>query len=177
MPQKSVAKPNGNAAAKVVVFGFGTGERPHAAWFPHAQAEPARAAAKQPRLNVIDVTNGHATDLVGKLPAGQIHAPGPAMVPFVRGDLYEKVVATLNPHGEAGLEPGETILTDMPTSWDAIKPGHLVLFHEGLGDGWWEAIVVNRSGDKVTLRCWDYPGYSKFTMRIADIALINPAAS
>ena len=90
MPQKSVAKPNGNAAAKVVVFGFGTGERPH--------------------------RNAH----------------------------------------QLGRD----------------QAGHLVLFHEGLGDGWWEAIVVNRSGDKVTLRCWDYPGYSKFTMRIADIALM-----
>ncbi|MGC2825618.1 MAG: hypothetical protein WA322_15485 [Pseudolabrys sp.] len=95
------------------------------------------------------------------------HAPHP----------YEKVVATLNPRGEAGREPGETVVTDMPTSWDAIKPGHLVLFHECLADGWWEAIVVNRSGDKVTLRCRDFPGYGKFTMRVTDIALVNPARS
>jgi hypothetical protein len=95
------------------------------------------------------------------------------MVPPVREDLYEKVVTTLNPRGEAGLEPGETVVTDMPTSWDAIKPGHLVLFHEGLADGWWEAIVVSRSGDKITLRCRDFPGYSKFTMRVTDIALLG----
>lgn len=150
-------------------------DRPHAAWFPRTQADQARAAAKQLRLNVIDVPNGRAADLVGKLPAGQIHAAGPGMVPPVREDLYEKVVTTLNPRGEAGLEPGETVVTDMPTSWDAIKPGHLVLFHEGLADGWWEAIVVSRSGDKITLRCRDFPGYSKFTMRVTDIALLNPA--
>jgi hypothetical protein len=98
MTQKSVPRSNGNAAAKVVVFGFGHYDKPHAAWFPHTQADAARAAAKQLRFNVIDVTNGHAADLVGKLPAGQIHAPGPAMVPTVREDLYEQVVATLNPH-------------------------------------------------------------------------------
>ena len=175
MTQKSVPKPNNDAAAKVVVFGFGNDDRPHVAWFPHTQAEPARAAAKQLRLNVIDVPNGRTAELVVKLPAGQIHTPGPGMVPTVREDLYEKVVATLNPRGEAGLEPGETVVTDMPTCWDAIKPGHLVLFHEGLADGWWEAIVVSRSGDKVTLRCRDFPSYGKFTMRVTDIALVNPA--
>ena len=177
MSQKSGQKASGTAAAKVVLFGFGNGERPRAAWFPHAQAEPARAAANQLRLNVITVTNGHAADLVGKLPPGQIHAPGPAMVPPVRDDLYEKVVTTLNPRGEAGRAPADPVVTDMPTSWDAIKPGHLVLFHEGLGDGWWEAIVVDRSADKVTLRCRDFPGYGKFTVLITDIALINPKAS
>jgi hypothetical protein len=177
MTQKSVAKPSSAAAGKVVVFGYGNDDRPRAAWFPPTQAEPARAAAKQLQLNVIEVTNGTAADLIAKLPAGQIHAAGPAMIPPVREDLYAKVVVTLNPRGEAGLEPGETVVTDMPTNWDGIKPGHLVLFHEGLGDGWWEAIVIARSGDKVTLRCRDFPSYSKFTMRITDIALLNPAAS
>ena len=177
MPQNSVSKSNGNAAAKVIVFGYGNDDRPHAAWFPHDQADAARAAAKQLRFNVIDVPNGQAADLVGKLPAGQIHTPGPGMVPTVRSDLFEKVVVILNAHGEAGLKPGEPVVADMPTSWDAIKPGHLVLFHEGLGDGWWEAIVVNRANNKLTLRCRDYPGYATFAVSITDIALINPAAS
>ena len=165
------------AAGKVVVFGLDSNWRPHAAWFPHTQADQARAAAKQLRLNVIEVANGRPADLVGKLPAGQIHAAGPAMVPPIREDLYEKVVATLNPRGEAGREPGETVVTDMPTSWDAIKPGHLVLFHECLADGWWEAIVVNRSGDKVTLRWRDFPGDAKFTVPVLTVALLNPTAS
>ena len=68
-------------------------------------------------------------------------------------------------------------MTDMPTSWDAIKPGHLVLFHECLADGWWEAIVVNRSGDKVTLRWRDFPGDGKFTVPVLTVAILNPTAS
>jgi hypothetical protein len=124
MTQKSVAKPSADPSSKVVVFGLDSNWRPHAAWFPHTQADQARAAAKQLRLNVIEVANGRAAELVGKLPAGQIHAAGPAMVPPIREDLYEKVVATINPHGEAGQEPGEPIATDLPsTYWDAIKPG------------------------------------------------------
>ena len=88
------------------MFGLDSNWRPHAAWFPKAKADPARTAAKQLRLNVIEVTNGTAADLIAKLPAGQIHAAGPAMVPPVREDLYEKVVTTINPRGEAGKESG-----------------------------------------------------------------------
>ena len=179
MTQKSGTKPNSAAAGKVVVFGLDSNWRPHAAWFSHTQADQARAAAKQLRLNVIVVANGTAADLVAKLPAGQIHAAGPAMVPPVREDLYEKVVATINPHGEAGQDPGEPIGTDFPSSyWDAIKPGHVVLAQESLIGGWYEAIVVGRKSDKVTLRSRDYPGYPKFTVPMTAVALLlNPTAS
>jgi hypothetical protein len=178
MTQKSGTKPNSAAAGKVVVFGLDSNWRPHAAWFSHTQADQARAAAKQLRLNVIDVANGAAADLVGKLPAGQIHAAGPAMVPPIREDLYEKVVATINPHGEAGQDPGDPIGTDFPSSyWDAIKPGHVVLAKESLIEGWFEAVVVGRTGNKVTLRSRDYPGYPNFTVLVMTVALVGPAAS
>ena len=177
MTQKSGTKPNSAAAGKVVVFGLDSNWRPHAAWFPHTQADQARAAAKQLRLNVIVVANGTAADLVAKLPAGQIHAAGPAMVPPVREDLYEKVVATINPRGEAGQDPGAPVVTDLPETWAAIKPGHLVLAQDSLVGGWYEAIVVGRTGDKVTLRSRDYPGFPNFTVPVKAVALVGPAAS
>jgi hypothetical protein len=178
MAQKSGTKPNSAAAGKVVVFGLDSNWRPHAAWFPKAQAEPARAAANQLRLNVIEVANGTAADIVGKLPAGQIHAAGPATVPPVGEELYEQVVATINPHGEAGKEPGEPIPAEFPSSyWDALKPGHVVLAQDSLIGGWYEAIVVSRTGNKVTLRSRDYPGYPKFTVPVMTVALLNPTAS
>jgi hypothetical protein len=177
MTQKSVGKSKADPSAKLIVFGVDKDCRPHAAWFPKDQAEPARVAAKQLRLNVIAVTNGIAADLVVKLPAGRIHANGPGAVPPVREDLYEKLVATINPRGEAGRDSSEPVVTDLPASWDAIKPGHLVLIHESLAEGWWEAIVVGRTGDKVTLRMRDYPGYPTFTMRVTELALLNPAGA
>ena len=177
MPQKSVAKPNAEPAGKVVVFGLDSNWRPHAAWFPQDKADQARTAAKQLRLNVVEVPNGSAADLVGKLPAGQIHAAGPAMVPPIREDLYEKVVATINPRGEAGKDPGAPILTDLPETWAAIKPGHLVLAQDSLIGGWYEAIVVGRTGDKLTLRSRDYPGYPNFAVPVTAVALVGPAAS
>jgi hypothetical protein len=119
--------------------------------------------------------SGTAADLVAKLPPGRIHAPGPGMVPTVREDLYEKLVATINPRGEAGQNPGEPTATDLPGSWDAIKPGHLVLAQDSLVEGWWAAVVVDRTGDKVTLRWRDYPGWPKFGVRATAVALIGPA--
>src|ERR1017187_9995530 len=178
MPQKSGTKPNSAVAGKVVVFGLDSNWRPHAAWFSQTQADQARAAAKQLRLNVIVVANGTAADLVTNLPAGQIHAAGPAMVPPVREDLYEKVVATINPHGEAGHDPGEEITPDFPSTWwDAIKPGHVVLAQDSLIQGWYEAIVVGRTAGKLTLRCRDYPAYAKFTVPVTSVALVNPTGA
>ena len=178
MPQKSVAKPNASPSAKVVVFGLDSNWRPRAAWFPHDKADQARTAANQLRLNVIEVANGSAADLIGKLPAGQLHAAGPAMVPPIREDLYEKIVTTINPHGEAGKESSEAIAADFPSSyWDAIKPGHVVLVQESLIEGWYEAVVVSRTADKLTLRSRDYPGYPKFTVPVTTVALVNPTGS
>jgi hypothetical protein len=177
MTQKSVAAPTVVVSGKVVVFGLDSNWRPHAAWFPPTQTDQARAAAKQLRLNMIEVTNGTAADLVAKLPAGQIHAAGPAMVPPIREDLYERIIATFNPRGEAGKEPDAPILTDLPETWAAIKPGHLVLAQDSLIDGWYEAIVVGRTGDKLTLRWRDYPGHPKFSVRATAVALVSPAAS
>jgi hypothetical protein len=126
---------------------------------------------------MIEVTNGTAADLIAKLPAGQIHAAGPAMVPPIQEDLYERIVATFNPRGEAGKEPDASILTDLPESWAAIKPGHLVLAQDSLIDGWYEAIVVGRTGDKLTLRWRDYPGHPKFSVRATAVALVSPVGS
>ena len=160
------------------MFGLDSNWRPHAAWFPQDKADQARTAAKQLRLNVIEVANGSAADLVTKLPAGQIHAAGPAMVPPIREDLYEKIVATINPHGEAGKESSDPIAADFPsTYWDAIKPGHLVLVQESLIEGWYEAVVVGRTADKLTLRSRDYPGYPKFTVPVTTVALVNPTGA
>jgi hypothetical protein len=174
MTQKSAVKLSSDSSGKVVVFGICDDDKPHVAWFPKTQTDAARVAAKQLRLNVIDVTNGKAADVLAKVPPGRIHAPGTGMVPAVGTDLYEKVIATLNPRGEAGQTPDTPIVTDLPASFIAIKPGHLVLTNESLVDGWWEAIVVDRSGDKVTLRMRDYPAYGKFTVPVTAVALLNP---
>jgi hypothetical protein len=177
MTQKPTANSNGTSSIKVIVFGVDGECKPHAAWFPKEHADTARTAGKQLRFNVIEVTNGIAAELVSKLPAGRIHANGPGIVPAIREDLYEKVVAAINARGEAGREPGEPTAPDYPTSWDAIKPGHVVLASDTLVEGWWAAIVVARAGDKLTLRWRDYPGWPKVTVRASAVALVTATAS
>ena len=178
MPQKSAAKSNPAPSAKVVVFGIDDDKwLPRAAWFPKSQADAARAAARQFHLNVVEVTNGTAADLGAKIPAGQIHATGPSVVPPIREDLYEKVVAAINPRGKAGQAPGQPTDPAFRGTWDAIKPGHLVLARESLRQGWYEAMVVDKTGDKVTLQWRDYGGHPNFTVPVADVAVLNPTRS
>ena len=119
---------------KVVVFGIDSSWRPHAAWFPPTQGKPGAKAAKQLRLNVIDVTNGTAADLIAKLPAGQIHAAGPAMVPpSPRRPVREGCCRHQSTRARRAKNPGEPTTAGLPwRTWATIKPGHLVLIQDSL---------------------------------------------
>jgi hypothetical protein len=64
----------------------------------------------------------------------------------------------------------------LPRSRDEIAPGHLVIARETLEMGWWEAIVVERTGDLVTVRYRNYPQYPNMVRHRSAIALISPAA-
>ena len=61
-------------------------------------------------------------------------------------------------------------------SWQRLPRNHqleknvqlrLVIAQENLDYGWWEAIVLQRSGDMFTLRYRDYPKLPKFVYGIA----------
>jgi len=160
---------------KLVVFGVDDECRPHAAWFPKTKAEPARAAAKQLGFNVSEVSNGVASDLIPKLSEGRIHTAGANAIPEIREDVYAKVVSALNAKGEAGQDRATPVVSERPASFDAIKPGHVLLAQESLVLGWWEAVVLSRSGDKLTLRWRDYPKQAAVTVPLSAVALLNPS--
>ena len=61
-------------------------------------------------------------------------------------------------------------------TWDEIGPGHLVIAQETLEYSWWEAIVIERNGDMLTLRFRDYPKLPKFVRHRKAVALISAAA-
>ena len=67
------------------------------------------------------------------------------------------------------------VASGLPKSWDEIAPGHLVVAQEALDNGWWEAIVLDRNGDMLTLRFRDYPKLPKFARHRAAVALISTA--
>ena len=51
-----------------------------------------------------------------------------------------------------------------------------MIARETLEVGWWEAVVVERNGDLVTVRYRDYPGCPNMIRHRSAIALISPAA-
>ena len=177
MTQKAAVKSKADVSTKIVVFGVDDNFRPHAAWFPKAKTEAAQTAAKQLRLNIAEVATGSTAGLITKIPEGRIHTAGPGLVPTISEELYESVIAAINPKGEAGQDPAKPVAPELPANWDAVKVGHMVLARESLVLGWWEAIVVERTGDIVTLRWRDYPAQPKFTAPLKMIALFNPKAS
>jgi hypothetical protein len=70
--------------------------------------------------------------------------------------------------GTAPAAPG------LPTSWDDVAVGHLVIAQESLGDGWWEAIVLARDGDMLTLKWRDYPWQPNVLRHAGSVALLKP---
>ena len=61
---------------------------------------------------------------------------------------------------------------DLPRSWDEIEPGHLVIARETLECGWYEAVVIERNDDLLTLRWRDYPLPPDFVRHRSVVALI-----
>ena len=63
----------------------------------------------------------------------------------------------------------------MPKSWADIKVGSLVIAHESVVDGWWEAIVTEVNGDKLTIKWRDYPRQPTVIRGKAEIAFLAKA--
>jgi hypothetical protein len=78
--------------------------------------------------------------------------------------------------GEAPQAKPDPAPQDLPKSWDEVAPGHLVIAKETLEIGWWEAVVVERNGDLVTVKYRDYPQYPPMVQHRSAIALITPPA-
>ena len=64
----------------------------------------------------------------------------------------------------------------LPKTWTDIKPGNLVIAHENHIEGWWEAIVVEVAGDKLTLRWRDYPKTPPIVRTATEVALLYPGS-
>jgi hypothetical protein len=54
-----------------------------------------------------------------------------------------------------------------------VAPGHVVLARETLECGWWEAVVIERNGDLVTVRYRDYPDFLPRIRHRSVVALLS----
>src|SRR5258708_26456145 len=66
------------------------------------------------------------------------------------------------------------VSSGLPRSWESIAVGQMVLVHESPSDGWWEATVLKREDEILTLRFRDYPKQPTFIRHINTVALVNP---
>ncbi len=97
----------------------------------------------------------------------------------IRQSLYSQIIVELavEPQAAVGKDQDELpVATGLPRTWDEIAPGHLVIAQENLEYGWWEAVVIGRDGDMLTLRFRDYPKLPKFFRHRNAIALMSPPA-
>ena len=195
-PNGTGTKISDPAQVSVVVYGTDDGEKPRAGLFKPSQAALAIKAAGLMKLKHLPVDTTAHLAAVEKVPAGRLYANGRGFVPYVRRDLYDKIVglavaspATKAPTnepgshssaqsgtGSAGGEAPKSAGRPLPATWTEVGPGSLVLAQASLEDGWWEGIVISRTAaDVLTLKWRDYPKFKPFTRHLATIALMNPA--
>jgi hypothetical protein len=117
--------------------------------------------------------------LAKKLPVGRLYSNGKGFVPNVRQNLYSQIIVELAPQPQAAIGKDNDelpVAAGLPSNWDDIAAGHLVIAQEALEYGWWEAIVIERNGDMLSLRFRDYPKLPKFSRHRAAVALISAVA-
>jgi hypothetical protein len=157
---------------KLILFGLDENKKPRAARFIGDDLGLIAKAAEAMKLTICDIKSPALVELAQKLPGGRVHANGRSFVPYVRQDLYDSVVAAAGSDASDQTNPPTPDV--FPHSFDDIGPGHLVIAQETLEDGWWEAIVLERSGDMLTLRYRDYPKLPKFRRHRSAVALTSP---
>jgi hypothetical protein len=161
-----------------MVLGYDEEQKPRAARFLAADGNLVAKAAALMDLKVYETTTEELAALAKKLPVGWLYSNVKGFVPNVRQNLYSQIIVALAPEPQAAVGKDQDeppVASGLPRSWDEIAPGHLVVAQETLEYGWWEAIVIERNGDMLTLRFRDYPKLPKFARHRAAVALISAA--
>jgi hypothetical protein len=106
---------------------------------------------------LVEVTSPDLAEVAPKLPAGRLHASGGGLVPYIKGPLYLDLIAANLSDVDPPASPDPTP-QEIPGSWDEIGPAHVVIAKETSECGWWDAVVVERTGDLVTVAVPGLPG-------------------
>jgi hypothetical protein len=181
-------------------LGLDDNGKPRGARFPHGLRDDIASAALDMKCRIVHEHSAAFTELGMKLPIGRVYSSGKAFIPNIRRDLYDKLEAArkLPPDKTAGTaalnamlekyekahasKAAETpavackspVTSGLPRDWASIEPGHMVLIHESVDDGWWEAVVLVREDEILTLRFRDFPKQPTFKRHINTVALVNP---
>ncbi len=181
-----MTKETNGIAPDLIVLGRDEAGKPRAARFPAGHDNLVAKAAKAMNLTVCTAVGEDVAELAKKLPSGRLYSTGRGFVPSVGRSLYGKIVEQLKLAGqpvpdEAELPNGggsgaAQAAPGLPTSWDNIAVGHLVIAYDSVNYGWWEAIVLARDGDMLTLKWRDYPEQANVRRHLGTVALIEANA-
>jgi hypothetical protein len=172
------------------VIGFDKGRKPRGARFAEITDLAFEAAAKS-GLDLVHPASAAFVEAAKKLPKGRVYTSGKAFIPGIRLELANKLLELLETDGSQVHRPDRSwvdransdsnqvacispTIPGLPRSWESVGIGHMVLVHESPADGWWEAVVIDREAEVLTLRFRDYPKLPAFVRHISAIALVNP---
>jgi hypothetical protein len=193
---KKAAKKVPGAIDKLFFVGLDNKGKPRGARFAETN-DLAISAALDLMLTAVIAPSPAFAELGMKLPQGRLYASGKTFVPNIKRSLHDELVAVLTQPGDTSqthklaYPPGQTpqdtsaatvrcispVTSGLPRSWESITVGHMVLTHESPVDGWWEAVVIKREDEILTLRFRDYPKQPTFIRHINTVALVNPGPS
>ena len=157
-----------DTAPAIIVFGLDPTKKPKAATFPAHQVDLANRAAGLMQLRVLKIDSSELAQFAAQLPVGKVYASGFGFVPQVRTAIYDRLLQFADPAPPSGL----------PATWDDIDVGDMVLAREeGVNASWWEAIVIAKDGDMLTLQFRDYPKQAPVARHRAALALLKPTAA
>lgn len=200
-PKPQVTTPTRDAVsaaashAALILVGLDEQGRAHASWFDADQTDAAAVAADLMSMAIIDITTEDLAAIASKLPKGKLFESGKAFVPFVKRTVYDQLATHLGDdyltsatarvesaqaaaaESYAKASKGEAPLRK-PEDWSKLLAGDLVLASEDPEEGWFEAVVVEATGDdKLRLRWRDFADLPTFTRRITEIALLHPQSA
>ena len=143
----------------MVLFGIDSRGKPKGARFGREHASLAIKAATQLQLNVLASNDPKVAEIAARLPVGRVHATGRTFVPFIRRDLYDKLVAAApngNPIRQARRRAGSGASgratggspPNLPRNWQEIGLGDLVVAQEDL-----RTAGTRPSSSKLTATC------------------------
>lgn len=157
----------------MVVYGIGEDKKPRAARFAPAEYKLARKAAKVMGLQVYEGTPPNVKELHKILSPGRIYASGSALVPNITRNQFDKLVEVLG--AIEPKAPASASQFPLPSSWNAIAIGHLVLAQaDAATDGWWPTLVQSVDDDMLRLHAIDFPEIEVVRHRSAVALLCTP---
>lgn len=140
----------------LVVYGFGGDQKTRAAVFAEPEIELARKAADLMGLSVFDSETPNLSKMLKIVPKGRVYASGWGFVPYIRRSLFDDLIKVMGV--PAPKSPKSVPQPQLPTSWDSIDVGHLVLGQaDSAANGWWPTLVESVDGDMLRLQARDFP--------------------